>query len=73
MTHKPGLCYCLQYELRDFLCFFSRFFLTSNSLLLFPARIYKQVPDSGDSLRGVAILTKIFLAQLIFAAKEVQS
>ncbi len=71
MTHKQGLFYCLQFKLRDFctlasikrylLTFFTSFYLHSNSLKSLPVKIYQHLAlDGGDSLRGVAILTKIF-------------
>jgi hypothetical protein len=73
MNHKQGLFYCLQSELRIFLSFFGRVSFTFHSLLQVSARIYKQVADLSDSLRGVAILTKIFLLAQIFNLGEVQS
>lgn len=83
MNHKQGFFNCLQSELGncwtlasikpDLLDFFTNVFLQSTALKVFPTRISKHLGfDCSDSLRGVAIFTKIFLAQL-FSLGEVQS
>lgn len=81
MTYNQGFFHCLQFELGDcwtsasikpdLLRLITSVFLQSTVLKVWSAGIYKRlVLGCGDSLRGVAILTKIFLAQLIFGAEE---
>ena len=81
MTHNQGFFHCLQSELGDYwtsasikpdlLRLIASVFLQSTALKVFPAGIFKDLGvDCGDSLRGLAILTNIFLAQLIFEAEE---
>jgi hypothetical protein len=76
MTHKQELFYCLQCELidcctlasinPDLLCLIASVFLQFNALKVLSARIFKRLEfGCGDSLRGVAILTKIFQSEAI--------
>lgn len=83
MTHNQGFFHCLQSKLGDcwtsasikpdLLGFFISLFLQFTALKVLSTVLFKRLGfDCGDSLRGIAILTKIFLAQL-FSLGEVQS
>lgn len=83
MTHNQKFFHCFQSELGDcwtsasikldLLRLIANFFLQSTALKVLSAKISKHLGfDCSDSLRGVAIFTKIFLAQL-FSLGEVQS
>jgi hypothetical protein len=76
MTYNQGFFHCLQSKLGDcwtsasikpdLLGFFTSFFLQSNALKVLSTLIFKRLGvDCGDSLRGVAILTKIFQPEAI--------
>lgn len=83
MTYNQGFFHCLQFELGDcwtsasikpdLLRLITSVFLQSTVLKVLSTVIFKRLGfDCDDSLRGVAILTRIFLAQL-FSLGEVQS
>jgi hypothetical protein len=76
MNHKQGFFNCLQCELGDcwtlasikldLLGFFTSVFLQSTALKVLSTVLFKRLEsDCSDSLRGIAILTKIFQPEAI--------
>ncbi len=76
MNHKQGFFNCLQCELGDcwtlasikpdLLDFLASVFLQSTALKVLSTVIFKRLGfDCSDSLRGIAILTKIFQPEAI--------
>ncbi|MDM3846075.1 hypothetical protein [Dolichospermum sp. UHCC 0315A] len=76
MTHNQGFFHCLQSKLGDcwtsasikpdLLDFFTSVFLQSTALKVLSKVLFKRLEsDCSDSLRGIAILTKIFQPEAI--------